>query len=235
MRPIILDLFCGEGGAAMGYYHAGFNVIGVDHAFQDRYPFGFIRMDAFEALKRIRPDRFAAIHASPPCQEYSETQRINGYVYPDLIDPLRRELLRTGLPYVLENVEGARRHMKQPTMLCGAMFGLRVYRHRLFETNFELRAPWHPKHWLKQNEMGERPQWDEMMRVIGSFRPVDEGREAMEMPWASRDGMAEAIPPRYTEHVGGYLLAHLGLHWTRAKDAKRGTIRDRVNVEASFS
>lgn len=218
----------------MGYWHAGFNVIGVDHRYQRHYPFEFIRMDALEAVARIRPGRFAAIHASPPCQAYSESQRINGNVHPDLIEPTRRAIVQTGLPYVIENVEGARRLLKRPTMLCGAMFGLRVYRHRLFETNFELTAPWHPKHWLKQNELGTVPDWDEMIRVIGSVRPVREAREAMEMPWASREGLSEAIPPRYTEHIGGYLMAHLGTHWTRARTVRRGTVRDTVNVEASF-
>jgi DNA (cytosine-5)-methyltransferase 1 len=205
-RPRILDLFCCQGGAAMGYHNAGFEVVGVDIDPQPHYPFEFWQMDA---LTWGDWDFFDAIHASPPCQRYSKATHLRGYEHPDLIAATRELLIASGLPYVIENVEGARDELVDPVMLCGSMFGLRVYRHRYFETNFSLTAPWHPKHWLRQVKMGRPPAWDEIHQPVGNFSAVDEGREAMEMPWASRDGLREAIPPRYAEHVGGRLMAHL--------------------------
>lgn len=222
MRPRLLDLFCCQGGAAMGYHNAGFEVVGVDIEPQPRYPFEFYQAYAEEVLDDLirfqdhawlwglyNSSDFDAIHVSPPCQAYSKAQRLQGNEHPDLIAALRKALVATGLPYVIENVEDARGELIDPVMLCGSMFGLRVYRHRLFETNFPLTAPYHPKHWLKQVKMGRPPAWDEIHQPVGNFSAVEEGREAMEMPWASRDGLREAIPPRYTEHVGGYLMAEL--------------------------
>jgi DNA (cytosine-5)-methyltransferase 1 len=134
----LLDLFCGAGGAAMGYHRAGFDVVGVDHRPQPNYPFEFIETDALTFLREGGPIRgwFDAIHASPPCQAYSAGARMrNGYAkdHPRLIEPLRELLIQTGLPYVIENVPEA--PLRSPMRLCGSQFGLDVRRHRAFESN----------------------------------------------------------------------------------------------------
>ncbi len=38
-----------------------------------------------------------------------------------------------------------------------------------------------------------------------------ESREAMGMPWAGRRGVSQAIPPAYTDHLGGYLMSAVEL------------------------
>jgi DNA (cytosine-5)-methyltransferase 1 len=71
-RPVLLDLFCGAGGAGLGYHMAGFDVIGVDIEDQLQYPFSFVRGDAMRVRSLVAKYRPAAIHASPPCQGYSK-------------------------------------------------------------------------------------------------------------------------------------------------------------------
>src|SRR5690242_18399343 len=130
-KPRLLDLFCGAGGAAMGYHRAGFEVMGVDIAPQPNYPFDFWQGDALEALQHVIDGtvRYDAIHASPPCQAFTDYRRKGhgvGDGYPNLIAPVRELLQETGLPYLIENVERARPWMLNPVMLCGSMFGLDV-------------------------------------------------------------------------------------------------------------
>ena len=137
MKPRILDLFCGAGGCSVGYERAGFDVVGVDIAPQPNYPFGFVQADALAALEVVPLTTVDAIHASPPCQAFSLATlyhgRENAEKYPDLIEPVRKLLLDTGLPFVIENVPGA--PIRHDVLLCGEMFGLRVHRHRYFETH----------------------------------------------------------------------------------------------------
>lgn len=167
-KPKLLDLFCCEGGAALGYAEAGFEVYGVDLTarFKKRYPFAFHHGDALTTLQTLLVGDavtfahkdgteehlylrdFEAIHASPPCQAYSITKNGHSKEYPQLIEPVRDLLTQTKLPYVIENVVGA--PLQHPTMLCGSHFGLtaqdtdpdkttlRLERHRLFETNFHI-------------------------------------------------------------------------------------------------
>ena len=145
-RPRLLDLFCCAGGAGAGYSRAGFEVVGIDIKPQPRYPLPFIQADAL-ALDPKFVALFDAVHASPPCQSYSDLAKRNrnADAWPRLLDPVRDMLIRSGLPYIIENVEGA--PLRDPVMLCGTMFkGLRVIRHRLFETNFPLLTPPHGKH-----------------------------------------------------------------------------------------
>src|SRR5688500_5351188 len=108
--PVLLDLFCGAGGASVGYHRAGFEVVGVDIKPQPNYPFEFHQLDVTTDVQwGLLPERFDAIHASPPCQRYSAAAEIHDTSedHPDLIDPVRGRLQATGLPWVMENVERA--------------------------------------------------------------------------------------------------------------------------------
>lgn len=190
----------------MGYVRAGFRVVGVDREPQPRYPFAFWCRDALFFLARFGRF-FDAIHASPPCQAFTNAQKLQGNEHPNLIEPVRELLIELGKPYIIENVPGA--PLDDPVELCGAMFGLGTYRHRLFETNWELAAPEHPEHTVRTTKMGRAPVEGEYMHIVGNFSGVARAREVMDMPWATRDGLREAIPPAYTEHIGGQLRAHL--------------------------
>lgn len=214
MKPVILDLFCGAGGASRGYDLAGFNVAGVDIQTFKRYPYPFVQHDAIDMLDILIESGmwklYDAIHASPPCQAFTQSRHVRPEnEHPDLIAPVRERLDEIGLPYVIENVVGA--PLKNPVMLCGAMFpGLRVYRHRLFETNWPLPQPDHPEHVAKITKMGRPPVEGEFMHVVGHFAGVKQAREAMGIDWMTRNELREAIPPAYTSWIAGHLLDYLG-------------------------
>lgn len=207
-KPKLLDLFCCQGGASKGYADAGFEVVGVDIRYQQHYPYEFHQNDAL-AFLWSHGRLFDAAHASPPCQAHSNAQKIMGNTHPDLIAPTREALREWGKPFVIENVPGA--PLIDPVELCGAMFGLETYRHRLFETNWKLTAPAHPEHVARTTKMGRPPRDGEYMHVVGNFSGVDRAREVMGMPWANRDGLREAIPPTYTEFIGRQLMDALAV------------------------
>ncbi len=222
----LLDLFCGAGGAAMGYHRAGFEVVGVDIKPQPRYPFEFHQADALEYLA-LHWQEFDAIHASPPCQAYSEaTPMAYRSNHPDLIEPTRLLLKKTGKPYVIENVENARNRLVDPVMLCGTMFGLLLWRHRWFEIHpamFVLLPPCaHSSGMLEVEIAGEKRQVRYPVLATGGGdgirtkrknhrprQPVVEIRWAMDINWMTQNELSEAIPPAYTEYIGGWLAAHL--------------------------
>ena len=206
----LLDLFCGAGGAAMGYHRAGFEVVGVDHRPQKNYPFEFIQMDAFEALERFGP-HFDAIHASPPCQAFSRAVTIaNREHRPNLIPAMHDALIDLAIPYVIENVPDAVIHLDEPVTLCGSMFGLPVRRHRLFESNFWI---WGMKCSHKEYPRKYPPAINRVnpLRVLslsGGFCrrgniPIEEYSAAMGIDWyMTEKQLSEAIPPAYTEYIG---------------------------------
>ena len=207
----ILDLFCGAGGAAMGYHRAGFEVVGVDSEPQPHYPFEFVQADALKyLLENWR--RFGYYHASPPCQAHTNAQRIQGRDHPDYIEATLNafRLIRASAPgrqWVIENVPGA--PLRAPIELCGAAFGLSTYRHRLFESSLALTQPIHGVHVAPTTKMGRPPRPGEFVHVVGNFSGVRRAREAMGIDWMTRDELREAIPPAYTEHIGRQLMAHL--------------------------
>jgi DNA (cytosine-5)-methyltransferase 1 len=238
MRPRLLDLFCGAGGAAMGYHRAGFDVVGVDIRPQPNYPFEFVQWDALEYLRDWRcppdciSDVFDAIHASPPCQAYSVANNIHQHAHPDLLPATRELLQQTGLPWVIENVPGAPMHQGLPSLfdperwgvlVCGLHFpDLNVKRHRLFESNFPLEGTppcpiGHPGDWLLVFGHTVLERSGQIDRNTPSGGPryrrrhvgTDRGREAMGIDWMNRDELSEAIPPAYTEFIGKQLLDHI--------------------------
>jgi DNA (cytosine-5)-methyltransferase 1 len=208
-RPLLLDLFCGAGGAAMGYSRAGFDVIGVDIWPQPRYPFEFHQGDALEALDVLDLSQFAAIHASPPCHDHVRT-----FVAKDgtgeLLARTRVALERTGLPWVIENVPGA--PMRADYKLCGCMFSLpKLTRERWFETSwhgFEMRPPCHhPEPSVTAAGTGI-PSHSWYYGKVDGYEYHRLMREAMGIGWMTRAGLVQAIPPAYTEHIGRELLEH---------------------------
>lgn len=206
----ILDTFCCEGGAGAGYYQVGFKVTGIDIVEQHRYPFTFVHGDALKLLAdHDFLAQFDAVHASPPCQAHSKAQRIQNNDHPDLIEPVRKLLIASGLPYVIENVRGA--PLLDPIELCGCMFpGLGVYRERLFETSFKIIPPKHVEHTDPVVKMGRPPLPGHRMHVVGHFSGVDNARKAMGgMHWASREGLREALPIPYTRFIGKALIRHI--------------------------
>lgn len=202
-RPKALDLFCCAGGASEGLHRAGFDVVGVDIEDQPHYPFPFIRADAMG----LNVSGFDFIWASPPCQAYTLCQRIRDNEHPDLVEPTRAMLKAAGVPYCIENVVGA--PLVNPIELCGAMFGLRTYRHRLFECSFPITAPAHPEHVAPLRKMGRPVRAGEFIHVVGNFSGVQTARDAMDIQWMPRDKLREAIPPAFAEYVGRAALLHM--------------------------
>lgn len=217
MRPIILDLFCCAGGAAKGYNDAGFNVFGVDITEQRNYPYPMMVADVM-TLPLEFFHQFDAIHASPPCQAYSDLAARNGNrdEWPELVDPVRSILEATGKPFVIENVEGA--PLKNPVVLCGTMFPeLRVLRHRLFEANFPIVVPPHRKHPLchthdkRKAHYGKTDEWIDFVSVNGGGNcSVAAARDAMRIDWMNKGELNEAIPPAYTQWIGQQLMHVIG-------------------------
>jgi DNA (cytosine-5)-methyltransferase 1 len=200
-----LDLFCCGGGAGYGYHLAGYEVVGVDIAPQPKYPFEFHQADALT----FPLDGFDAIHASPPCQAYTRAQKLQGNTHPELIEPIRARLKAAGVPYVIENVVGAPLHT--PIMLCGASFGLKVYRHRLFETNFPIVEPVHLQHQWPNVKMGRKPKPGEFIQPVGHFSDVPFAQEAMGIDWLGQDELREAVPPVFTQWIGLQMLPYVRL------------------------
>ncbi len=188
-RPRLLDLFCGAGGAGMGYHRAGFEVVGVDIEPQKYYPFEFHQADALT----YPLDGFDVIHASPPCQDYCSLKVFSGGTYPRLIEPVYARLMGAHVPFVIEN--SPRAPMPGSIVLCGTMFDLPIQRHRAFWSNIMLFAAGACHHTGKE--------------LI--FSRTHEGvyMAAMGIDWMTQRRSRQAIPPAYTEWLGLQLLGAL--------------------------
>jgi DNA (cytosine-5)-methyltransferase 1 len=239
---ILLDLFCGAGGCSEGYNQAGFEVYGIDLNPQKHYPFPFLRMDAVESMdtlinggKLFFPSKvltlkdITAIHSSPPCQRDSTMTRglwkDRVEQHPNLIPPMHVLLNRTGKPYIIENVEGARNKLINPIMLCGTMFNLQtkhgsqLRRHRYFE------VPWFngtvPKcNHIKRSREQNGKRIPDTVGVYGhaggsSTRDnivmfnTEDWKDAMGINWMNGEELAESIPPAYTKFIGEQLKRYL--------------------------
>jgi DNA (cytosine-5)-methyltransferase 1 len=210
-RPLLLDLYCGAGGAAVGYWRAGFDVVGVDLARQPRYPFPFIQGDALDVARWVREVRPDVVHASPPCQAYSQVTapaRARGIRYPDLYDATRRQLQEARAPYVLENVP------LSPAVgvtLCGTGFGLGVVRHRVFEASIALGEP--PPCSCSRGIVARGGYVTVAGEGVsrGRFVPLLVASVAMGISWMRTAELCEAVPPAYTTWVGERMAQVLGL------------------------
>jgi DNA (cytosine-5)-methyltransferase 1 len=234
------DAFCGAGGCTRGYQLAGFEMWGCDVKPQPRYAGErFFRADALELLADLEfMAQFDFVHASPPCQHYTSLRSLHKQRdYPDLIAPTRELLEATGLPYVIENVELARKRMRDPILVCGSMFDppMDVKRHRYFEANWPLEPPmWPCRHKLwdyRYRSLDQRKKRSSrvvqvhggnqhgreylLARVVGVHGHTNYAGEAelrnaaMGIDWMSQDELTEAIPPKYTAHVGAQLALRL--------------------------
>ena len=231
MSPRLLDLFCGAGGASMGYHRAGFEVVlGVDIKPQPHYPFEFHQADALT----YPLEGFDAYHASPPCQKFSvmTNGRWQDRVpnHPDLIQPTRERLVANGKPFVIENVPGAKHLLINPIMLCGTAFNLgtkqgnQLRRHRYFELSFPFND-FLPQcqhntgsvigvYGGGQHPLRRKPATIGVWGHAGGSSKrdglvqfgTDARREAMGIDWMTGNELSEAIPPAYTEYIGKYLM-----------------------------
>jgi DNA (cytosine-5)-methyltransferase 1 len=211
-KPRLLDLFCGAGGAAMGYSRAGFEVVGVDIKPQPHYPFEFHQADALT----YPLDGFDVYHASPPCQHASTIAKMNRvlrpgiYNHPNLIPQTRERLIATGKPFTIENVKTE--SLSNPVKLTGSWFGLDVKRDRYFECNFPAfdtpTCDWQTPRFrsLDKRRNGKLAC---VVGVHGHINYSGEGQlraNAMGIDWMTDAELTQAIPPAYTEYIGKYLM-----------------------------
>jgi len=202
----LLDLFCGVGGASVGYFRAGFEVHGVDLKHGKRYPFTYLRANVLDILQDENfIDQFDVIHASPPCQTHSITQHLRkaqgkSTIKLDLIPQTRAALIASGKPYLIENVPGS--PLINPVQLCGSSFDLKVRRHRLFESNMPLQGSI-CNHSTQGRPIGVYGSLnDEIPQGGKTAATIAEARMAMDINWAIWTELVEAIPPAYTKYLG---------------------------------
>jgi DNA (cytosine-5)-methyltransferase 1 len=221
----LLDLCCMAGGTSMGYHMAGFQVTGVDIDRQPNFPFEFMRDDITQITDKqaitIRRN-FDAVAASPPCKGYGVIKTLSSPHHPKLI-PYVRELFEfIDLPYIIENVVGA--PLSAPVQVCGSGLGLRVQRHRLFESNCDLIGVRCNHRWqdrdLRYLQIPNGRGSERMRGIVyvygrgdGShFRNYSQRAiwsHAMGIDWMSIDELSQAIPPLYTYHLGQQLMEYV--------------------------
>jgi DNA (cytosine-5)-methyltransferase 1 len=207
VKPRLLDLFCGAGGAGRGYELAGFTVMGVDNIRQPYHHGEYILADIRKlpdagGAKFLR-DNFDAVHASPPCQAHTKLKNMTKRNYVDLIPYTREMLQESGLPYVIENVPGA--PLVNPILLCGTMFNLKVKRHRIFESNVYM-VPQPDACWIGGVRDG---MYHSFLHDGGPLSNQRAYRDAMGCDWMSVEASRQAIPPAYTKWIGEKLLRAL--------------------------
>lgn len=199
----------------MGYYHAGFEVVGVDINPQPHYPFEFHQADALT----YPLEGYDAYHASPPCQYYSRLRHLNWLrdrIYWRSIPPTLDYLKHLSKPWVIENIEDCW-DLLDSIVLCGQMFNLPIFRHRRFQSNLLILQPPHEKHdgviSSGRAMMGKRYRTGQIgireicrNSIAGHISGVALARQAMQIDWMNQKELSQAIPPAYTEYIGKFLI-----------------------------
>ena len=204
-KPKLLDLFCGAGGASHGYALAGFEVTGIDVKHGKRYPYTYIRGDVRDYLNLEFLSQFDVIAASPPCQTHSATKHLRNAQGKstskiDMIPEVREALIASGKPYVIENVPQS--PLIDPIQVCGSYFGLKVRRHRLFESNMDLVGT-SCDHNAQGKPVGIYGSMrDEIPSGGHTAKTMPEAYEAMGINWMIWTELVESIPPAYTQFIG---------------------------------
>jgi DNA (cytosine-5)-methyltransferase 1 len=210
MKPRLLDLYCKAGGAGMGFHRAGFEIVGVDKEPQKHYPFEFHQADALEYLMEHWKE-FDAVHASPPCQDHTRSYTPYDHGTAHLLPDTRNILLKTNKLWDIENVPGA--PMRADYRLCGCMFDLpKLRRERWFETSwngFSLRMPCQHLEPIVTVVGHGIPSGSWYRGRIDGYEYSKLTKKAMGIDWMTRDELAQAIPPAYTEFIGKQMLALL--------------------------
>jgi DNA (cytosine-5)-methyltransferase 1 len=200
-RPAAADLFCCEGGVSTGLIAAGFDVTGFDIKPQPRYPYRFVQADALD----VDLSPFEFVWASPPCQAYTRARpHTTRELAPRMVEAVREKLEKWGGPYVIENVPGA--PIRPDLKLHGAMFGLPMHRDRWFESNVMLLAPSTRRH-VRDGSLRNGHRTGHMVSMVGHFAGAPRARKLLGMPWASRYGLAQCIPPQFAEFIGRQVRA----------------------------
>lgn len=202
VRMKILDLFCGDGGAAWGIHlaHKNARIIGVDKHEMAYYPFEFWQANAID----FPLEGYDFIWCSPPCQGYSKIKPLTSGKHLELIDIMRGRLIGAGVPYCIETVSN--KPVRDPIMLCGTMFGLGTHRHRYFETNFHVDQPKHARHTQRNQGLGEPAAPGEMMTIVGHFSGADAARKAMGIEhFMPQKSVSQAIPPAYSRFIASFI------------------------------
>lgn len=228
----VLDVYCGAGGASRGWADAGADVTGVDIEPHPSYPYEFVQADAREIFRDVAFLRtFDVLYGGPPCQELTRARHLReaqgGTVKEhglNLIPETRAGFTESGRPWIIENVEDAHPHLQSPITLCGSMFGLKVRRHRLFESPLFQADPWtfappQCDHRRQGTPVGVYGSWaDDIPGGGTTARTIEDAREAMGidwMRWRSRtqewNDLKEAIPPAYTRWIAERVLASLAV------------------------
>ena len=225
-------MFCGAGGASIGLWQAGFDVIvGIDNNRNcgKRYPFDFVLADALSPPLDIMD--FDFVWASPPCQQFSVGTNCAGIKnmtaaeveerWPNLV-PMTRQLLKEHPYTVIENVRGA--PIRADVILSGWTVGLDcIDRIRHFETSFFMLAPpvvlatkeeWRSGKMISVTKSGASKRAIQRRKALGmsAVPKVPERKKKMGIPECYNMTMAEigeSVPPPYAKLIGERVLASL--------------------------
>lgn len=229
----LLDLFCGEGLAAWGYWLSGrfSEIVGVDinPENRDRYSFDFVQGDAMKLDYEFLM-QFDFIHASPPCQFYSKATPDRSK-HPRLIPGVHHMLFAVGKPFVIENVEGSGKDLRPNLVMNGHGVGIPSDRRRYFHVS-TLDAAQR----LIKSGRG--------IRVHGGLASRSDLIQAMGLNVISRHrlklltmhGIEQGIPPAFTQHIAEMVLPHKIMIGERASNLSASHVSNlTISPTSNFS